>query len=66
MKRMPGMNNIPDHPVVADLLQNGLPESPPVYCPVCGEECETFYKNNHDSIFACENCVVIEQAEYIF
>lgn len=58
--------NFPDHPVVADLLRNGLPESPPVYCPVCGEECETFYKNNRDSIFACENCVVIEQAEYIY
>ena len=59
------MFNIPDHPVIAGLLANGLPEASPVICPVCGDECRTFYKNMHDGIFACENCVQIEDAEYL-
>ena len=26
-------------------------------CPVCGNECETFYFDNDNHICGCENCV---------
>ena len=26
-------------------------------CPVCGEECDTFYRDREGEIFGCENCV---------
>lgn len=29
-------------------------------CPVCGEECETYYVDKFGDIFGCENCVTIK------
>jgi len=34
----------------------GACEDPLPECPVCGEECYTFYKHD-DKILGCENCV---------
>ena len=33
-----------------------MPEDTPICCPVCGEQCETFYKVIHE-IVGCEKCV---------
>ena len=62
-------NDIHDHPVIANLLATGEPDGGkrnPVVCPICGDECRIFYKNIHDSIFGCENCVTTEDAEYLW
>ncbi len=34
-----------------------LPESPPYYCPVCGEEVARFYASTEGLIVGCDNCV---------
>lgn len=26
-------------------------------CPVCGDECETLYKDQYGEVFGCNNCV---------
>lgn len=36
------------------------PEPPEVkvpVCPVCGEECDTLYRDNSGSVVGCDNCV---------
>ena len=39
---------------------------PPEYiyptCPVCGNECETFYFNNENEICGCDQCVSTRDA----
>lgn len=45
-----------EHPDITRALKYGIPEEKPIYCPVCGEECETFYKIIHE-IVGCEKCV---------
>ena len=63
------MKELSDHPIVANLLATGDPYGrSPVYprCPACGKECDTFYRNRFGSTFACENCVQIEDAEYLW
>ena len=40
--------DLPDHPVVQNLERTGYPDGKePHYprCPICGEECETIYKD---------------------
>ncbi len=31
-------------------------------CPVCGEECDTIYKNKWGDIVGCEECVQTHEA----
>ena len=38
------------------------PEEQPVFCPICGEECDTIYKDRDGTIFGCENCVTTQDA----
>ena len=47
---------IQDHPTIRQLEREGLPEMPEIKCPVCGEECDTFFKFDN-TIIGCENCV---------
>ena len=46
--------DIPDHPVIRNMERTGYPEGKePTYphCPVCGEECDTIYKDKeHDTL----------------
>lgn len=39
---------------------------PPIHktpiCPICFEECETIYKDIDGNVFACNKCVIIEDA----
>ena len=58
-----------EHPVVTNLLRTGEPdgrEPKPIICPCCGEECETFYRDRFCQIFACDGCVQIEDAAYLW
>ncbi|MBO4677881.1 MAG: hypothetical protein J5633_10100 [Oscillospiraceae bacterium] len=57
-----------EHPVITNLLATGEPDGGrrrEVLCPACGDPCCTFYANRFGSVFACENCVSVEDAEYL-
>ena len=32
------------------------PEPPPIVCPVCGDECKSFFVLNGE-VLGCENCI---------
>lgn len=43
-------------------VENGMvlytePEPVEYRCPVCGEECESIYRNAQGEIVGCDNCV---------
>ena len=38
------------------------PEEMHPRCPVCGEECDTYYKNKHGEILGCESCIDMKDA----
>lgn len=42
----PGLLNYPDPP-----------EYTVPHCPVCGCECEVFYKNQYGEIIGCDDCI---------
>lgn len=53
-----------DHPDIANALRTGHPHGEPKWptCPVCGMECETIYRDENGDIFACDECVTINNA----
>ena len=55
---------IGDHPAVARALLTGYPNGEPKYprCPVCGEECDTVYKDIYGDVFGCDECVKTKSA----
>lgn len=56
---------IPDHPVIRNMEQTGYPDGKePIYprCPVCGEECETVYRNIYLDIVGCDVCLESKDA----
>lgn len=61
------MEQIPDAPWIRHAENDGIPEPPVTLCPVCGEECETYYFNrikgvNQCIIIGCENCTTTMDA----
>ncbi len=57
--------DLPDHPVIRNLERTGYPDGrEPVYprCPVCGDECETVYRNKNYEIVGCDCCVRTDEA----
>lgn len=44
------------HPDITRAEKYRMPEDPPVNCPVCGEECETFYKSDGE-VLGCDVCI---------
>ncbi|MBO5567796.1 MAG: hypothetical protein J6A79_02455 [Clostridia bacterium] len=59
------MHDLPDHPIVANLIRTGYPDGKePTYprCPICGEECDTLYEDRDGMVFACDNCVSTKDA----
>ncbi len=49
---------IPDAPWIREAETYGPPDSEPLpLCPVCGEECETFYTDPEGTVLGCEHCV---------
>lgn len=54
------MNLLPDHPVIRNMERTGTPDGEPeVYpiCPICGQTCDTIYKDRENEIVGCDNCV---------
>lgn len=50
----------PDHPIVQNLERTGYPDGKePVFpiCPVCGEECDTMYKDRYGAYVGCDACM---------
>ena len=59
-------NNIPDHPIVQNMMETGYPDGivPKTYiCPICGRECEEYYIDGYDDVIGCENCITMCHAE---
>lgn len=52
------MYSLPDEPSIANALRTGYPddEKTPI-CPVCGEECETIFKDRYGQIVGCSECI---------
>lgn len=54
------MEQIPDAPWIRETERDGFLPFEPVFCPVCGEECESIF-TTHGVIFGdvvgCENCL---------
>jgi len=50
---------IPDAPWIREAELWGMPpyDEVEVYCPICGRECETIYKDSEGTEFGCNNCV---------
>lgn len=55
------MFELPDHPVVRNMMQTGYPDGkePEVFrCPVCETpDAETFYFNGNREIVGCDMCL---------
>ena len=51
------MEMIPDADYIREAEQCGIPTCEPVYCPVCGKDCETIYMDRDGDIFACDRCI---------
>lgn len=52
--------NIPDHPVIQNMMRTGYPDGKePEYpvCPYCNAAAEKFYKNSCGEIVGCEICL---------
>ena len=55
------MMDLPDAPWIRETEQFGVPEDPPVYCPVCGEETDTVYVQ-FGEVIGCSCCVCRKDA----
>lgn len=54
------MYDIPEHPVVANLMRTGYPdgkEPAEIVCPICGADAERFYETKDGTIVGCECCL---------
>ena len=63
---MMDINNIPDHPVVRNMMETGTPDGELAtehICPKCGEYCDFFYMDMDKEIVGCENCIAMYDAE---
>lgn len=57
-----GLAMIPDAPWIRDAEQNGMPSPESVYCPECGEECETIYVDSGGIAIGCDKCLRAKDA----
>lgn len=59
------MKLIPDAPDIMACMLTGYPRSsatPIPTCPICGEECDTLYRDNFGNIVGCDNCITSSDA----
>lgn len=57
--------DLPDHPVVQNLERTGYPDGKEPRCPrcpICGEECETVYKDRYGAYVGCDVCMETKDA----
>lgn len=48
------------HPIITAMEKTGYPDSKePQYphCPICGQECETIYRDADYEIVGCDECI---------
>ena len=53
---------IPDAPWIRQAERDGVPADDPVHCPCCGEECDTIYMDQYKNVFACDRCLMQQDA----
>ncbi len=60
-----------DDPIIRMMEATGYPSERHLReprCPVCGELCDTFYKDMNGEVFGCDECVTTadawEETEY--
>lgn len=62
------MQYCPDNPIIRNCELYGYPDGPEKEmprCPICGEQCNDFYKNKKEQeIVGCENCIKIFSSYY--
>lgn len=49
-----------ENPIIRNCERTGYPDGKsPKYpiCPICGDECDTVYKNQLNDIVGCDNCI---------
>lgn len=47
-----------EHPDIARLMRDGVPEEVPLFCPFCGEaDPETFYFQKDGGVIGCSACI---------
>jgi len=51
-----------DDPIIRLLERNGIPGTEDVYCPICGESAEKFFKDRWGNIVGCDNCIEVIDA----
>lgn len=54
------MIQIPDDPIIRMMERTGYPSEryqDEPRCPVCGELCETLYKDRYGDIVGCDECI---------
>ena len=51
------MDQVPDAPYIREAEMNGMPSPEPVFCPVCGKECEMIYRDRNGGVCGCEKCI---------
>lgn len=59
-KGMKQMFDIPDHPIIQNLMRTGYPdgkEPKDFKCPVCGGDGELYYLTKSKTIVGCDLCV---------
>lgn len=57
------MEQIPDAPWVREAERDGMPPFNVVTCPCCGEECTEIYADQYGNVFACEHCLIVQDAD---
>lgn len=54
---------IDDAPWIREAENDGwMADCESVECPVCGEECSEIYTDRHGNVFACNKCLLVEDA----
>lgn len=59
------MYDIPDHPVIQNMERTGYPDGKEPnfpHCPVCGNECDTVYRNIDGEVVGCDVCLEVNEA----
>ena len=56
------MSGIPDASYIREAEMYGMPPYETVKCPRCGEECETIYADQYGNVFACDKCLMSQDA----
>lgn len=52
--------DLPDTPLIRNMMATGYPDGMDPqfpHCPICGEACETVYRDERGEIFGCDVCI---------